>query len=827
MKSEGGTKSNAFWKHRARISGKFAKEEYDTMDEQGRIIEDPTKAKEHIANFFEDLYQARPARPEAQQRTEEIQQNIEKIKERMKELPKPKEITRKEMKKCIKKIKRGKATGPDKIPNEAIIEVNDITNEILRHHLNKILTSQKIPDEWQHGEIIRLYKGKGKKGMCSNERGITLASNIGKLFERIINERLKTIVEITDAQAGGRAGSATTDHLLILQQAIQSAKNRKKDVYMGFLDVTKAYDKAWILGIMHILYERGLDDSLWETVLNLNDNLTATLKTKYGHTRAIQIRDSLRQGGVLAVLQYGIMMDQINQAIKAKGLGIKLQDTNTKIPSLLWVDDVLVIAESIEELQEMLNVINEIAAEYHIEFGMAKSQVLKVGKEEAITMMPLGNQAMTQTNTYKYLGFHQTNKNKLTQHLKATKSKCEGAYQKILNTAGDKLFKGIQLKVIWELIETEITAIALNTSEIWEPDKQENKEHNAILDNIIKRILKVPRTTPREVLYIELGILDLESRRIKNRINMENRVNKKGIETTKIAMNAPIKNGWKEHTDALNTKIGTKNNSKTQIKEKINQHHRKRINQDGAQKSKVQFLLTGTRGNWKVNQRPLYLNTLTRNQASALFKARTRMFPAKNNFRGAHNDNICRFCTTATETQEHLLNECSKLHTTNTTKVTYEDLFATNTTAQASKQTANKLQHILEQIENLEPKPITKTNKYPCAVCTKQCRINQQSIECTECKTWTHTKCTNLSPQQFQNHTDNPNQTWKCKKCDPTTPQNHRNTPTRLTATTTKQKRPNKPSNTTTNSAPTTQKPVEITNTRSGRTSKPAPRMNL
>ena len=122
-------------------------------------------------------------------------------------------------------------------------------------------------------------------------------------------------------------------------------------------------------------------------------------------------------------------------------------------------------------------------------------------------------------------------------------------------------------------------------------------------------------------------------------------------------MNAPIKNGWKEHTDALNTKIGTKNNSKTQIKEKINEHHRKRINQDGAQMSKVQFLLTGTRGNWKVNQRPLYLNTLTRNQASALFKARTRMFPAKNNFRGAHSDNTCRFCTTATETQEHLLNE--------------------------------------------------------------------------------------------------------------------------------------------------------------------------
>ena len=93
------------------------------------------------------------------------------------------------------------------------------------------------------------------------------------------------------------------------------------------------------------------------------------------------------------------MMDQINQAIKEKNLGIKIEDTEIKIPSLLWVDDVMVIAESIEELQQMLNVINEIAAEYHIEFGMPKSNILKIGKEEAITLMPLGEQAMTQRQT--------------------------------------------------------------------------------------------------------------------------------------------------------------------------------------------------------------------------------------------------------------------------------------------------------------------------------------------------------------------------------------------------------------------------------------------
>ena len=85
--------------------------------------------------------------------------------------------------------------------------------------------NENIPEEWQEGEIIRFYKGKGKKGKCSNERGITLGSNMGKLFERIMNNRLTKTVNISDAQAGGQKGKATADHLLILNTII---KNHKK-----------------------------------------------------------------------------------------------------------------------------------------------------------------------------------------------------------------------------------------------------------------------------------------------------------------------------------------------------------------------------------------------------------------------------------------------------------------------------------------------------------------------------------------------------------------------------------------------------------------------
>ena len=767
MKREGGTKSNAFWQHRARVIGKHNKEEYDTLDEKGKPIATPEEEKEHIANYYENLYQARPAKPEEEPRTKQIEEETQKIKETMKNLPKPKAITNKEFKKAIKKLKRGKACGPDNIPNEIFIEANDQTKELLLHMFNRILATGNIPDEWQHGEITRLYKGKGKKGQCSNERGITLASNAGKLFERIINERIKLLVNMSDAQAGGRAGSSTTDHLLILSQTIKSALNGKKNMYVGFLDVTKAYDKAWITGIMHILHENGLNDSHWETVLKLNENLTAELRTKHGNTRKIKIKDSLRQGGVLAVLQYGIMMDQISKAIQEKNLGIKIEGTNTKIPSLLWVDDVLIMAETKEELQQMLDIINDIAAKYHIEFGMPKSNVMKIGgRKEAITMVPLGHQAMTQTTKYKYLGFNQTDDNKLDTHINETRSKTEGAYQKMLQVAGDEKFKNIELQTIWELIETEIAPIALNTAEVWDPTTKENEAHNKILDNILKRTLKVPISTPREALYIELGILDLEQRRKKNRINMEHRVNKKGTETTKTAMNAHIKGGWKELTDKLNSAMGTTNNTKPQIKNKINTNFKQRIEEEGKNKSKVQFLLNGRKQEWTVGERPKYLNELTRNQASALFKARTRMIRAKNNERGAHTtinrntgekaENLkCRYCNnTEIETQEHILNECEGIHTDETTKVTNEEIFeqyGTNT-----RETANKIIKIQDKMEIHIKRPTRKkytAQKYPCTTCKAPCRSNQSAIECTTCEKWTHLKCTQLSQTEFHQHT--------------------------------------------------------------------------
>ena len=136
------------------------------------------------------------------------------------------------------------------------------------------------------GTITRLYKGKGRKGMCSNEWGIiTVASNVGKVYERIIYNRALKHINITDAQAGGKEGRSTTDHLLILKEIINTQKRKKKPLLLTYLDVTKAYDKEWLDGIVYALHNNGVIGPTWNIIRKLNQGLKAKIKTKDGITR--------------------------------------------------------------------------------------------------------------------------------------------------------------------------------------------------------------------------------------------------------------------------------------------------------------------------------------------------------------------------------------------------------------------------------------------------------------------------------------------------------------------------------------------------------------
>ena len=67
----------------------------------------------------------------------------------------------------------------------------------------------------------------------------------------------------------------------------------------------------------------------------------------------MKIKDSIRQGGVLSVVQYALLIDEINKEIQNFGLGHEIEGLAEIIAfCLLWMDDVALIATEPENLQK-------------------------------------------------------------------------------------------------------------------------------------------------------------------------------------------------------------------------------------------------------------------------------------------------------------------------------------------------------------------------------------------------------------------------------------------------------------------------------------------
>ena len=120
--------------------------------------------------------------------------------------------------------------------------------------------------------------------LTTSYRPISLISSIMKLFERIIEQRLRTHLEhigfISKHQSGFRRAKSTDDHLFRLSQSIMESFNRGEHVVAAFLDVEKAFDSVWHNRLRYKIFQldlptkmtRWLSDFLVGRLIQVNVN---------------------------------------------------------------------------------------------------------------------------------------------------------------------------------------------------------------------------------------------------------------------------------------------------------------------------------------------------------------------------------------------------------------------------------------------------------------------------------------------------------------------------------------------------------------------------
>ena len=142
-------------------------------------------------------------------------------------------------------IKSNKAAGPDLIPPEALKADIPTTVTLLHSLFEKIWTEEKVPNDWKDGHLIKLPK-KGDLSNCGNYRGITLLSIPGKVFNRILLERIKASVDETlrENQAGFRKGRSCIDQIATLRIIIEQSEEWNSPLFMNSIEYEKALDSV-------------------------------------------------------------------------------------------------------------------------------------------------------------------------------------------------------------------------------------------------------------------------------------------------------------------------------------------------------------------------------------------------------------------------------------------------------------------------------------------------------------------------------------------------------------------------------------------------------
>ena len=140
------------------------------------------------------------------------------------------EITIEEVKRALNETKGGKAPGMDGVRVEMLKEGGVTVLEWLVRLFNVCFMLSIVPVDWVIACMVPLYKGKGDMYECSNFRGISLLSVVGKVYDRVLINRIRDKTEnvIAEVQGGFRRGRGCTDQIFTVRQICEKYLGKGK-----------------------------------------------------------------------------------------------------------------------------------------------------------------------------------------------------------------------------------------------------------------------------------------------------------------------------------------------------------------------------------------------------------------------------------------------------------------------------------------------------------------------------------------------------------------------------------------------------------------------
>jgi hypothetical protein len=422
--------------------------------------------------------------------------------------------TEDEVSKAIKQLSCGKAPGSDAIPAEVYKAGGPAMLQNLTMLFQAIWRAGEVPQQWKDASIVHIYKRKGDRQQCDNHRGISLLSIAGKILARVLLNRLLLHLEqglLPESQCGFRAERGTVDMIFAARQLQEKCQEQHSDLFVTFVDLTKAFDTVSREGLWKIMEKFGCPSTFVTIVRQFHDGMMVKVLDDGDESEAFPVTNGVKQGCVLAPTLFSMVFSaMLTDAFQGSQDGVRLRYRTdgrlfnlrrmqaitkvkeTVIRDLLFADDCALNAPTEQKMQHEMNCLSEACNNFGLTISTKKTEVLyqpAPGKPYHEPNITVNGQKLQAVDKFTYLGSTLSRAVNIDAEINNRVAKASAAFGRLRENVWERrgLSRTTKLKVYRAVVLTTL----LYACETWTVYSRHAKQLNHFHTSCLRRLLHI------------------------------------------------------------------------------------------------------------------------------------------------------------------------------------------------------------------------------------------------------------------------------------------------------------------------------------------------
>ena len=143
-----------------------------------------------------------------------------------------------------------------------------------------------------------------------------MMSHTAKIWERIIEARLRDRVDISKQQYGFMPGKGTTDAMFALRMLMEKYREGQRELHCVFVDLEKAYDRVPREELWYCKRKSGMAKKYVRLVQDMYEESETVVRRAIGTTKSFKVKVGLHQGSALSPFPSAVIMDRLTDEVR-------------------------------------------------------------------------------------------------------------------------------------------------------------------------------------------------------------------------------------------------------------------------------------------------------------------------------------------------------------------------------------------------------------------------------------------------------------------------------------------------------------------------------